>query len=97
MKWGDKMLKNINDNLEQLLNKFIEKTVIINQNGFVESTYSINKLKYSIEYDILNIIDENSENYIKINLNQVYKLENKEDKIILYLDNDITITLNFKR
>ena len=72
---------------------FIEKTVIILQNGFIESTYSINKLKYSIEYDILNIIDENSKNYIKINFNQVYKIKNEKDKIIFYLDNDATISL----
>ena len=91
------MVYNTNNRLEEKLKEFIGKSVTITQNGFVESTYSINKLKYAIEYDILNIIDENSENYIKINLNQVYKLENKEDKIILYLDNDITITLSSKR
>lgn len=87
------MQKDIIDNLEKILSLFIEKTVIILQNGFIESTYSINKLKYSIEYDILNIIDENSKNYIKINFNQVYKIKNEKDKIIFYLDNDATISL----
>ena len=41
------MLKNINDDLEKILNNFIEKAVIINQNGFVESTYSIKTLTTS--------------------------------------------------
>ncbi len=91
------MLKNINDDLEKILNNFIEKAVIINQNGFVESTYSINKLKYFVEYDVLNIIDDNSNNSIKINLNQVYKIENEKDKIIFYLDNDTTVTFSLKR
>ncbi len=91
------MLKNVTDDLEKILDGFIEKDVMINQSGFVESTYSINKLKYIIEYDILNIIDENSKNSIKINLNQVYKFENEIDKIIFYLDNDTTITLSLKR
>ena len=90
-------MKVINDDLEKILSLFIEKTAIINQFGFIESTYSINKLKYSIEYDILNIIDENSKNYIKINLNQVYKIEDEESKIKFYLDNDTTITLSLKR
>lgn len=91
------MLKNVTDDLEKILDGFIEKDVMINQSGFIESTYSINKLKYIIEYDILNIIDENSKNSIKINLNQVYKFENEIDKIIFYLDNDIKITLSLKR
>ncbi len=91
------MLKNVTDDLEKILDDFIEKDVMINQSGFIESTYSINKLKYIIEYDILNIIDENSKNSIKINLNQVYKFENEIDKIIFYLDNDIKITLSLKR
>ena len=91
------MLKNVTDDLEKILDGFIEKDVMINQSGFIESTYSINKLKYIIEYDILNIIDENSKNSIKINLNQVYKIENEKDKIIFYLDNDTTITLSLKR
>ena len=91
------MLKNVTDDLEKILDGFIEKDVMINQSGFIESTYSINKLKYIIEYDILNIIDENSKNSIKINLNQVYKFENEIDKIIFYLDNDTTITLSLKR
>lgn len=91
------MLKNMNIDLEKFLNNFIEKAVRISQSGFVESTYSINKLKYFIEYDILNILDDNSKNSIKINLNQVYKIENEKDKIIFYLDNDTTITLSLKR
>ena len=91
------MLKNMNNDLVKILNSFIEKVVIINLSGFVEGTYSINKLKYFIEYDILNILDDNSKNYLKINLNQVYKIENEKDKIIFYLDNDTTIILSLKR
>ena len=73
-----------------------QKNVIINQKGFLESKYLINNLKYFIENDILNILDEKEQNYIKINLNQVYKIYNKE-KIIFYLDNDTTIILDLKR
>lgn len=86
------MTQNI-DSLEEKLNEFNEKNVVITQNGFLQNKYSIHKLKYFIEYEILNIIDEESENYLKININQIYKMEINEKNIKLYLDNDIIICL----
>ena len=87
------MVQNINNNLEKKLNKFIGKNVIIIQDGFLKSEYSIHKLNYFIKYEILNIIDKESNNYLKINLNQIYKIENNEKEIRLYLDNDTIICL----
>lgn len=86
------MVQNINNNLEEKLNDLIGKSVTIIQDGFLKSEYSIHKLNYFIEYEILNIIDKESNNYLKINLNQVYKIENKKE-IKLYLDNDTIICL----
>ena len=43
-------------------------------------------LKQQIELDVLSI--EDGKNYIKINLNQVNKIQDKESVIELYLDND---------
>ena len=86
------MTQNI-DSLEEKLNEFNEKNVVITQNGFLQNKYSIHKLKYFIEYEILNIIDEERENYLKININQIYKMEINEKNIKLYLDNDIIICL----
>lgn len=77
------MEKNIIEDLEKNLKNLKQKNVIINQKGFLENKYLINNLKYFIENDILNILDEKEQNYIKINLNQVYKIYNKE-KIIFY-------------
>lgn len=91
------MNNNINSQLEKILSKFIEKSIIVNQNGFLESTYYIENLTYFIKDDILNVEDKNSNVYIKINLNQIYKIENEKDKILLYLDNDTTITFTLKR
>lgn len=88
------MIENINDKLEGKLKKFIGKSVIIIQDGFLKNRYSIHKLKYFIEYEILNIIDEESKNYLKINLNQIYKIEINEKDIKLYLDNDTIISLS---
>ena len=86
------MVQNINS-LEEKLNEFNEKNVVITHDGFLQNKYSIHKLKYFIEYEILNIIDEESENYLKININQIYKMEINEKDIKLYLDNDIIICL----
>lgn len=87
------MTQNINNSLEEKLNEFVEKSVTITQDGFFKNKYSINKLKYFIEYEILNITDEESKNYLKINLNQIYKTEINEKDIKLYLDNDTIICL----
>lgn len=92
MKWGNKNAQNTNS-LEEKLNKFIEKNVIIIQDGFLKNKYLINKLKYSIGYEILYIADKESKNYLKINLNQIYKMEINEKYIRLYLDNDTIIII----
>ncbi len=88
------MVYNTNNSLEEKLNEFIGKKVIITQNGFLKNRYSIHKLKYFIEYEILNITDEERQNYLKVNLNQIYKMEINEKDIKLYLDNDAIICLS---
>ena len=79
------MAQNINNSLEEKLNEFMGNNVIITQDGFLKNKYSIYKLKYFIEYEILNITDEESQNYLKINLNQTYKIEIDEKDIKLFL------------
>ena len=39
-------------------------------------------------------IDEESKNYVNINLNQISKIEINQKNIALYLDNDTIICLN---
>lgn len=87
------MVQNTNNSLEEKLKKFEGKCVTITQDGFLKNKYSIHKLKYFIEYEILNITDEESRNYLTINLNQIYKIEINEKDIKLYLDNDTIICL----
>ena len=87
------MTQNTNNSLEEKLNEFIGKSITITQDGFLKNKYSINKLKYFIEYEILNITDEESKNYLTINLNQIYKMMINEKDIKLYLDNDTIISL----
>ncbi len=88
------MVQNTNNNLEEKLNEFIGKNTTITQDGFLKTKYLIHKLKYFIEYEILNITDDESQNYLKINLNQIYKIEIDEKDIKLYLDNDTIICLD---
>ena len=87
------MSQNINNSLEEKLNEFVGKSLTITQDGFLKNKYSINNLNYFIEYEILNITDEESKNYLMINLNQLYKIEINEKDIKLYLDNDTIICL----
>lgn len=88
------MVQNTNNSLEEKLNEFIGKNVTITQDGFLKNKYSIHKLGYFIEYEILNITDAESQNYLKINLNQIYKMEINENDIKLYLDNDTIICIS---
>ena len=87
------MAQNTNNSLEGKLNEFIWKNIIITQDGFLKNKYSIRKLEYFIEYEILNITDEESQSYLKINLNQIYKIKINEKDIKLYLDNDTIICI----
>ena len=79
------------NNLQKNLEKLIFKTVTIKQDGFLKSKYSMQKFEFNITFEILNITDENSTNYLNINLNQIYKTEFNEENITLYLDNDTII------
>lgn len=85
-------MENVIDNLKQKLSQFIGLPLIVTQNGFLPSRFAIQRMNFEIEYDILNISDDNSPNYIKINLNQIYDV-NVLDSITIFIDNDVIITL----
>ena len=70
-----------------------KKNTVICQNGFINSRFTINCLKYKVEYDILKLEDTEKEQYITINLNQIYKYEIKSKKIVINLDNDTEIEI----
>ena len=56
--------------------------------------FQIQNLKYEIENDLLKLKDSNDENYIIINLNQMYNMELKKDLITIYLDNDSILKIS---
>ena len=87
------MIQSVTNSLEKRLNEFIGTNAIIMQDGFIESKYWVEKLKYSIEYENLTIADKEGTNYLKINLNQIYNIDKNEKEIKLYLDNDLNITI----
>ena len=91
------MVQSVTNSLEEKLNEFKGTNAIIIQKGFIECEYSIEKLKYSIEYENLTIADEESTNYLKINLNQIYNTDKNDKEIKFYLDNDLNITIKIKR
>ena len=87
------MGKSVNEILENELEKIQGREITIIQEGFIESKFQIEKAKCGIELDVLSI--ESEKNYIRINLNQANKVENNENEIKLYLDNDMKIIINF--
>ena len=78
-------------NIENWLNNTQTKNIIVKQLGFIESIFEIKNFNYEIKYELLKIFSKESENFITINLNQVYKTITDIEKIILYMDNDTTI------
>ena len=80
--------------IEKCLDKLKQKSIKVNQKGFIFNQFFIEKLIYKIQNDILNLRDENKEIYISLNLNQVYQIEIGENKIILFLDNDTEINIS---
>lgn len=80
--------------IEKYLDKLQQKPVTIQQDGFLINQFFMEKMMYKIQNDTLNLRDEMKEVYISLNLNQVYQVEIGENKMILFLDNDIRIQLN---
>ena len=80
--------------IEKYLDKLQQKPVTIQQDGFLINQFFMEKMMYKIQNDTLNLRDEMKEVYISLNLNQVYQIEIGENKMILFLDNDIRIQLN---
>lgn len=85
------------ENLIKRIYEWKEKNIIISQNGFLRSKYVIENLNYKVKYEILEINSQKNENYIKINLNQIYEIEIKSNEIEIYLDNDIKVNLTLKQ
>ena len=80
--------------IEKCLDKLKQKSIKVNQKGFIINQFFIEKLIYKIQNDILNLRDERNEVYISLNLNQVYQIEIGENKIVLFLDNDTEINIS---
>ena len=86
-------IKDLKNNLDLLK----DKNLIINQFGFIETSFEIKNFKYTIEYDLLKIFDKQSSNFITININQIYNIIYRKEKIELHLDNDTILLLETKR
>lgn len=87
------------EKLIKKINMWKKENIIILQEGFIKSKYKINEIDYKIENEVLKIMSKKDENYIEINLNQIYKIEEQNEEIKLYLDNDteIKLVINNKR
>lgn len=84
-------MKNTNEIMEKVLNQIHGKNIKVEQEGFIESSFNIDKAQFSIVEDIFSIEGESS--FIRININQIYNVEMANNSIELSLDNDTKITL----
>lgn len=75
------------------LEKYKENPVAIKQKGFVSSELFIKKLAFDINNDILCLKDELDKTYFSININQIYKIEEAENSLYFYLDNDMQLEI----
>lgn len=80
--------------IETMLDKLKQKPVKIGQSGFIINQFFIDKLMYKIQSDILNLRDAKREEYLSLNLNQVYQVEIGVNKIKFFLDNDTEIEIS---
>lgn len=80
--------------IEKYLEKLQQKPIRVQQNGFLMNQFFMEKMMYKIQNDTLNLRDETKETYLSLNLNQVYKVEIGENRMILFLDNDTEIQLS---
>lgn len=83
----------MNEEVIEYINELEEKRIKIEQKGFLKSRFFIDELKYKIEDDILELTDEDSGIFLKINTNQIYKIEEDNNKVSLHLDNDTLIEI----
>lgn len=77
--------------LLNLLKKYENERIKINQEGFLINQFYINSLKISEKEDIVTLYDE--ENLLEFNMNQTYNIDGNDTEILLYLDNDIKIKI----
>ena len=82
-----------NEDVRRILKDFLEKKIEIEQKGFLKCKFFIDELNFTIENDILILTDEDSEIYLKININQIFRIEGDKNKVSFYLDNDTLLEL----
>ena len=80
-------------NIVEILVKYTGENIRIKQEGFLQAQYEIQKMNYQHQGDLLKINSIQNENYIELNLNQIHKIEEIENGIKIYMDNDTIIKI----
>ena len=83
--------------LKKYLDNFVSQNIIVRQLGFIESYFEIKNFEYNIEFESLNFFGKDNKNFIEVNLNQIYNIIYRKEKIELHLDNDTILLLETKR
>ena len=80
-------------NIVEILAKYTGKNISIKQEGFLQAQYEILKMNYQYQGDLLKINSTQNENYLELNLNQIHKIEETENEIKIYMDNDTIVNI----
>ena len=86
-----------NDEIINAIQNLKGKTINIRQEGFLETQFSVKDIIYDVIDDILKIEGNNEDNFIALNLNLVYKMDQTKDEIVLFIDNDTVIKIREKK
>lgn len=82
---------------KKYLDNFVSQNIIVKQHGFIESYFEIKDFEYNIEFENFKFFGKDNKNFIKVNLNQIYNMIYRKEKIELHLDNDTILLLETKR
>ena len=80
-------------NIVEILAKYTGENISIKQEGFLQAKYEIQKMNYQHQEDLLKINSTQNENYLELNPNQIYQIEETENGIKIYMDNDTIIII----
>ena len=86
------MNKNMEKELIEMLNKYLNEDVIVIQEGFMQAKYVIKKFSYNIQEDVIKCMCLEL-NYISLNINMINGIEYIDKVLVIYSDNDTIVKI----
>lgn len=91
------MKNKISDILISNIEQYKKNNIFVCQDGFIQNKFAIENINFKLENDILMLNSEVSDEFIKININQIYSIEMQSSYILIFMDNDTKIKIEIKK